>query len=271
MKHKYPKISIVTASLNSGKFIEDSIKSVLRQNYENFEHIIIDGGSTDGTIEILKKYPHLKWISEQDKGQSDALNKGFKIADGDIIGWLNADEYYLPKTFNTVSKEFVHFTPDIIYGEIYYADTQMNLIRRKYDHPFDKRTFLFTDCIISTAASFFSRRIFDENNFLDINYKASMDYDFFCGLAVRNYKFHFISQPLSVFRLTGENYGGKHKEFWRKEIRQTKEKYTDLPLKGTIFFNPIAYLFKHYYSIKRLFLKMNYYGISVILSSRLKP
>ncbi len=103
MEQSYPKISIVTPSYNSAEFIEDCIQSVLKQNYPNFEHIIIDGGSTDGTVEILKKYPHLKWISEPDEGQSDALNKGFKKAEGDIIGWLNSDDVYLPGTFNKVA------------------------------------------------------------------------------------------------------------------------------------------------------------------------
>ena len=99
MAPELPKISIVTPSYNSAKFIEDCIQSVLKQNYPNFEHIVIDGGSTDGTVEILKQYPHLKWISEPDEGQSDALNKGFKMAEGDILGWLNADDVYLKNVF----------------------------------------------------------------------------------------------------------------------------------------------------------------------------
>ena len=90
-----------------GNYIEDAIQSVLKQNYKNFEHIIIDGNSTDNTIEILKKYKHLKWISEKDEGQSDALNKGFKRCTGDIIGWLNSDDYYLEDTFNTAKNKLL--------------------------------------------------------------------------------------------------------------------------------------------------------------------
>ena len=89
-----PKISIVTPSFNQGQYIEDTIQSVLKQNYENYEHIIIDGKSTDNTIAILNKYPHLVWVSEPDQGQSDALNKGFKKATSEWVIWLNADEYY---------------------------------------------------------------------------------------------------------------------------------------------------------------------------------
>jgi len=102
---EFPFISIVTPSFNQGAYIEENIKSVLRQNYPNFEHIIIDGSSTDGTIDILKKYDHLIWVSERDKGQSEAINKGFKTANGEIIGWLNSDDCYEPDAFSTIVRE----------------------------------------------------------------------------------------------------------------------------------------------------------------------
>ena len=111
------KISIVTVSLNQGKYIEDAIQSVLKQNYKNFEHIIIDGFSTDNTIEILKKYKHLDWISERDEGQSDALNKGFKKCTGDVIGWLNSDDWYHENTFNKVKNILLDNSIDAVYGK----------------------------------------------------------------------------------------------------------------------------------------------------------
>jgi len=118
------KISIVTPSFNSAKFIEDCIQSVLNQNYLNFEHIIIDGGSTDGTIEI-KKYPHLKWISEPDEGIYDAMNKGIKLSSGEIIGILNSDDFYEPNIFMSIATIFrkdpkialVHGDMKIIYND----------------------------------------------------------------------------------------------------------------------------------------------------------
>ena len=108
IKVKEPKISIVMPSFNQAQYIERSILSVINQNYTNVQLIIIDGGSDDGTIKIIKKY--IKYIdyyvSELDDGQSDALNKGFKIANGDICGWLNSDDLYLENTFNSIVRAF---------------------------------------------------------------------------------------------------------------------------------------------------------------------
>lgn len=111
MINSKPKISIVTACLNSAQFIEKTIESVLNQNYPNLEYIIIDGGSTDGTIEVIEKYKlQLKYfISEKDLGHANALNKGFKVSTGEIMGFLNADDIYMPWTFETISKVFLSF------------------------------------------------------------------------------------------------------------------------------------------------------------------
>jgi len=100
-------ISVITPSFNSGDFIERAIRSVIEQDYPHWEHIIVDGGSTDGTLDILKKYPHLRWTSETDKGQADAMNKGFAYSKGDIIVYLNADDYFFSSAFSAVIPEFI--------------------------------------------------------------------------------------------------------------------------------------------------------------------
>ncbi len=105
---RYPKISIVTPSYNQGRYIEQTIQSVLDQNYPNLEYIIIDAGSTDNTVEIIKKYEqHISyWVSEKDNGQTDAINKGFVKCTGDIFNWLNSDDYYEPGTFFKLAEIF---------------------------------------------------------------------------------------------------------------------------------------------------------------------
>lgn len=101
-----PKITIITPSFNQGRYIEQAICSALAQDHQNVEHIVIDGGSTDCTVDVLKRYPHLLWVSEKDRGQGDALNKGLARATGDIIGWINSDDYYEDNIFESVVQSF---------------------------------------------------------------------------------------------------------------------------------------------------------------------
>ena len=107
---KWPKISIITPSYNQGKYLEQTILSVISQNYPNYEYLIIDGKSTDNSVEIIKKHEkHLSfWVSEKDNGQSHALNKGFKLATGDIFCWINSDDFFYPGIFNKMASEFLN-------------------------------------------------------------------------------------------------------------------------------------------------------------------
>lgn len=202
MNKTHPKISIVTPSYNQGQFIELAIQSVLEQGYPEFEHIILDNCSTDRTIAILKQYPHLIWKSQSDRGQSDALNQGFSMATGDIVGWLNADDQYLPGCFDRIAKTFnQNPETDIAYGDYYWINEGGQRIqsRRELDFDFFLLKYLHVLYIPSTS-TFFKQRIFKEDNFLDISLKYSMDYEFFLRLANKKYKFTHINAYLANFR-----------------------------------------------------------------------
>ena len=120
MNKTYPKISVITPSYNQGIYIEETIQSVLNQNYPNLEYIIIDGGSSDSTVEVIKKYESKIdfWVSEKDKGQADAINRGFAKATGDILCWLNSDDYFFPDTLKYVASQLNIEKKEILFGEV---------------------------------------------------------------------------------------------------------------------------------------------------------
>ena len=207
-----PKISIVTPSFNQARFIDTNIQSVLAQQYPDIEHIIIDGGSTDGTVEILKKYSHLHWISEKDNSQSDALNKGFRRATGEIIGWLNSDDTYCPAVFHAIAEQFERKDVMVLCGDGYEIDE-----RGEITHPLSSRS-TDPDSLIRywkwkyefvQPSFFFRRNVFDEVGFLDESLYYAMDYDFFIRLGLR-YRFGYTSKPLANLRMYPESKSGRN-------------------------------------------------------------
>jgi glycosyltransferase involved in cell wall biosynthesis len=204
--HNPPKISIVTPTLNHGEYIEDAILSVLKQGYQNFEHIIVDGCSRDNTLAVLQRYPHLRWVSERDACQSDALNKGFRMATGDLVGWLNADEYYLPGALQTIA-EFagLNSRADIFYGDSISVNKEGLLQRSRPTHDFDFGILLYYGTFISTNATFFRRRLFEQGFLVDLSYRIVMDHEYFVRLAACGKVFKYSKHFLSAFRWTGSN------------------------------------------------------------------
>lgn len=177
----WPKISIVTPSLNQGQFIEETIRSVLLQGYPNLEYIIIDGGSTDDTVHIIKKYEKwlTYWVSESDKGQAQAINKGFRKSNGDILAWLNSDDTYMPKAFRRVAEIFLTITDiTMIYGDVNFIDKDSNLLKKFNTQHFDLISQIYTN-MVPQQASFWRKEIFDQVGFLDETYHHPFDNDFF--------------------------------------------------------------------------------------------
>jgi glycosyltransferase involved in cell wall biosynthesis len=162
----WPKISIVTPSFNQAQFLERTILSVLNQNYPNLEYIIIDGGSKDGSVEIIKRYEkHLAyWISEPDKGQAAALNKGFKKCTGKILAWLCSDDLYLPGTLQKVGYIYAQDRVDLIYGNTYLIDENDKIIGEHrnvgFSKYFSRKAIVHGLFSISQPSMFWSRELF---------------------------------------------------------------------------------------------------------------
>jgi len=223
-RHKYlPKISIITPSLNQSKYIEEAILSVMNQAYDNYEHIIVDGGSTDDTLEILGRYSFrsdkLKWLSEPDQGQSDALNKGFRMATGDIVGWLNADDRYLPGCFYKVAEVFANNPDvDIVYGDYRFIDEQGKVFKLRKEIDFDLFILKYLHVLyIPSTATFFRRWVIDEGNFLRLDLHYAMDYEFFLRLALKGYRFLHVPEYLADFRWHPESKSSKAARAQRAE------------------------------------------------------
>ncbi len=195
MKKEYlPKISIVTPSYNQGQFLEDTIQSVLNQGYSNLEYIIIDGCSTDNSVEIIKKYADklAYWVSEPDSGQSEAINKGFRRAGGEILAWINSDDVYYPGVLARIAKYFTnHSEIDFLFG--YHDDIDENgrVFRKGTYLPYVPHAFRHGFAQICQPTSFWRRQVWEQCGPLDESIHLSMDYDLFCrvvkqGLCIRS-------------------------------------------------------------------------------------
>jgi len=201
----YPKISIITPSYNQAQFLERSILSVLNQNYPNLEYIIIDGGSTDGSVDIIRQYEkYLAYrISEPDRGQSHALNKGFEIATGEIFGWLNSDDLYMPDAFNIACKALKdHPLIKIVFGDYFNIDAEDKFICKEYAFDFSRFHFLYEGFHLNAQSMFWRKDIHQRFGKFDEHLYRTMDYDMILrfGLQEKDKTFLRIPVPLGCFR-----------------------------------------------------------------------
>ena len=176
-----PKITIITPSLNQGRYIEQSILSVIEQNYENLEYIIVDGGSTDETLQIIKKYEHkiTKWISEPDLGQTDAINKGLKFATGEVFTWLNADDYYQPSALHIMGKAFeIHPNCNVVSAKANVIAPNGDITRKTFGVVIHNDIAKTIGCpVINQPETFFRTRILAQTGHLNICLRYNMDKD----------------------------------------------------------------------------------------------
>ena len=185
-----PTITVVTPCLNARDTIESTLASVRAQDYPHVEHVIVDGGSTDGTVELLERTDDIRWVSEPDRGLSDAMNKGIGMATGEVIGWLNADDVYLPGALSRVGEAFSRDEGALwATGRCRIIDGRGRQIRRPVKaykdfllHHYSYSLYL-TQNFISAPATFVHKRGHERAGLYDERFKISMDYDLFLRLA----------------------------------------------------------------------------------------
>lgn len=181
----WPRVTIVTPSFNQAAFLEETIRSVLLQGYPNLEYIIIDGGSTDGSVDIIRKYePWLAyWVSERDRGQGDAVNKGWKRATGDILGWLNSDDVYRPGALHRIAAVFeVEVEAAVIEGRCALVDVDGKVFGCKEPTYFDTNYFLRGGLVPGQPAVFFRRILVEKVGDLDESLHYVLDWEFWLRL-----------------------------------------------------------------------------------------
>lgn len=199
------KITVVTPSYNQGKYIKRTIESVLSQGIPDIEYIVMDGGSTDETVDILKAYGgSIIWRSEKDNGQTDAVNKGIRAAHGEIIGWLNSDDVYYPEAIRKVLEVFEK-NPDInvVYGNANHIREDDSFIEEYYTEDFDYER-LKDICFICQPSLFFRKKLVDQYGYLDDKLQYCMDYDYWLRLG-KGEKFYRLNELIAGSRLYDDN------------------------------------------------------------------
>lgn len=201
--NKYPRVSVITPSFNQATYLERTIHSVLDQKYPNLEYIIIDGGSTDGSVDIIKKYESnlAYWISEPDQGQVNAINKGLKLATGEWVGWQNSDDIYYPGAFESLAMAVEkHTEVDLIFGNIMLIDKDDQEVRGIHYVKPTYWSLLAEGMLLPNQAAFWRRNVHKNVGWLDEKYKYSFDYEWFLRLLRHQKAFH-VNKIFGGFRI----------------------------------------------------------------------
>lgn len=245
---KYPKLSIITPSYNQAIYLERTIISVLNQGYPNLEFIIIDGGSTDGSIDIIKKYEDriTYWESCVDTGQANAINKGFKIATGEWVGWQNSDDVYCPNTFIELANAinmWPHF--DLFLADIYLIDKDEKILNNlRYVTP-TFYSLLNEGMVMANQATFWRRDLFSAVGYLDESMHYNFDYEWFLRI-LKICRSKHINKYWGGLRIHNETKTALNPEKFIIENFKIKSNYN--------YSNINIYIYKHFYVLRRLIL-----------------
>ena len=201
-----PDIAVITPSLNQCRFLERTVSSVLAQDLACAEYCVIDGSSDDGTVELLKGYNgKIDWVSERDRGQTHAINKGIRRTSAEVIGWLNSDDVYYPEALSRVRDFFAkHPNADLVYGDAHHIDENDGIIETYSTEPWNYER-LKDVCFLCQPAVFFKRRMVERHGFLDETLTYCMDYEYWLRIGRNGTRVHYLPEMLAGSRMHHEN------------------------------------------------------------------
>lgn len=226
----YPSISVIIPSFNQGQYIEETLLSVIGQQYPNLEILVIDGGSTDHTVDILSKYSHhiLYWHSKKDLGQADAINQGMNLSSGEVVCWLNSDDMYLPGTLLDVGKRFIGYADKnhLIYGAAVTIEQSSEKLYggAQIAESFEAFKLTYTDFIVQPS-TFWTRSLWLQTGELNTNYHYILDWDWFIR-ASKFTSFEYVRKFYSVYRFHPQHKSGNGGATRREEIIEVVSKYS---------------------------------------------
>jgi glycosyltransferase involved in cell wall biosynthesis len=229
MENKTPLVTIVTPSYNQGQFIEQTIQSVLSQTYKNIQYIVVDGGSTDCTMEVIEKYRDKIdiVIHEKDKGQSDAINKGFKLASGKLVGWLNSDDILYPDCVEKIVELYLNHSDGSIYypSSLDYIDAAGNLLNTRIQKIRDKNYLLNINYSVIQQGSFYECEALKQVNYVDENIYYCMDLDLWLRLLSIGPIYYYNGKSLAAIRSWEGTKTAQSHELFLNDILGALNKY----------------------------------------------
>ena len=225
--HSLPLVSVVTPSFNQGKFLEETIQSVLNQDYPNLEYIIIDGRSTDNSVDIIRKYAHRLsyWVSEPDDGQADAIGKGFLRSTGAIMAWLNSDDMYLPGAVSTAVAALQRYPKvDLIYGDVFIIDEHGAELGERLLTPLDRYDFLGHGNCLAQPATFWRRSVYNLVGGINTSYYYQMDLDLYVRIAAAG-RIKHLRRHFAKIRMHPEGKMVKAEDVRQADLAQLQQQY----------------------------------------------